>query len=123
MPSRHLLAALVLVLALPAVAAAAPADSKVGDVRVAYAKAGTALRTEPLATATLAGTVPVGGSVTVLEVKLPWIRVRSASPAVEGWLRAYETVEPTALAKSPTPPYVEGVGSGQVTAREVTAAG
>src|SRR5262245_25905584 len=85
-----------LVLAVPAGrAAASPQDSKVGDVRVTYAKQGTALRAEASAVAAAVATLPIRTSVSLLEVKLPWIRVSATlaagSAPVTGWLRAYET--------------------------------
>ncbi len=120
------LAVAVFALALPATAVvAAPTDSKVGDVRVAFAKAGTPLRAEANALAApVRAPLPAGTSVTLLEVKLPWIKVRTVTtPPAEGWLRAYETVEPSALATTPPPPHLTGVPTGTVTQQQVSAAG
>src|ERR1051326_6079125 len=93
--------ALLLFLAGPAgPAAASPQDSKPGDVRVTYQS--TVVRADGAAVAAAVATLPAKTNVTVVEVKLPWIKV-TATPAagqapVTGWLRAYETVEPEALA-------------------------
>lgn len=119
-------AILLLAALLPLVPAfAAPADTKVGDVRVTFSKTGTPIRAEAVVTGAPVGApLPAGTACKVLEVKLPWIRVQvDGPPPREGWLRAYETVEPTALSGSPPPPHIEGVGAGTVTAREATAAG
>lgn len=125
-PLSRLLVLAAIATFVPATGAhAAPTDSKVGDVRVAFAKAGTPVRADAQALAAPVGApLPAGTSVTVLEVKLPWLKVRTAAnPPVEGWLRAYETVEPSALAGSPPPPHLTGVPPGTITQQQVSAAG
>lgn len=123
--SRWLALAVVAVVVPASSLFAAPTDSKVGDVRVTFAKAGTPIRADANALAAPVGApLPAGTSVTLLEVKLPWIKVRTASnPPVEGWLKAYETVEPSALAGTPPPPHLTGVPPGTVTQQQVSAAG
>ncbi len=123
--SRWLALAVVAVVVPASSLFAAPTDSKVGDVRVTFAKAGTPIRSDANALAAPVGApLPAGTSVTLLEVKLPWIKVRTASnPPVEGWLKAYETVEPSALAGTPPPPHLTGVPPGTVTQQQVSAAG
>ncbi|HVG94881.1 MAG TPA: hypothetical protein VND21_10575 [Planctomycetota bacterium] len=72
-----------------------PQDTRVGETRVLYNKAGTTIRATATATGAAVATLAAGTQVRVLEVTLPWVRV-SATPAggaaVEGWLRAYEAV-------------------------------
>ena len=122
MDGRTLRAAFVLLVSAGVAPAwAGPQDTRVGETRVVFARAGTTIRETGAALAPVVATLPVGTQVTVLEVKLPWVRVRAATGA-EGWLRAYEAVEPTALAVPPPPPAPSGAGGG-VSAREVSAAG
>lgn len=104
---------------------AAPADSKVGDVRVTYVKPSTPLRVGANALAAPVGApLPPGTRVVVLEVALPWLRVRADGAAGgEGWLRAYETVEPAALSATAPPPHLTGVPTGTITQQQVSAAG
>src|SRR5262245_33603588 len=70
------LAALVGCALVARAATASPIDSKVGDVRVAYGKKGTTLRADAAVTAAASATLPAGTRVSVLEVKLPWLRVQ-----------------------------------------------
>src|SRR5262245_59034990 len=76
---------------------ASPQDSKVGQTRVTYSKTGTVLRKEMDSASAAVATLPAKTSVSILDVKLPWIQVTATlagkDPAT-GWLRAYETVEP-----------------------------
>ncbi len=106
-------------------AAASPQDTKVGDTRVTYNKAGTALRAEAQALSKAVATLPAGTSVQVLEVKLPWVRVSATAggAAVTGWLKAYESIEPTTLAPTPQPAALSGSGGADVSGRDVAAAG
>jgi hypothetical protein len=98
-----------------------PQDTRVGETRVIFQQAGATIRAEAQALGAAVATLPRGTQVTVLEVKLPWVKVRAAT-GQEGWLRAFEAVEPTALAAAPPPPAPSGAGAG-VSAREVSAAG
>lgn len=117
------LTALVL-MGAPTLLDAAPRDTKVGDVRSVFSKQGTPLRASASTLGAATATLPYGTQVRVLEVKLPWIRVQTvAAPARTGWLRAFETVEPAALAGSPAPAHTTYRGGAGVTAREVSAAG
>jgi Zn-dependent protease with chaperone function len=109
-------------LSAPRLAGASPMDSKVGDVRVAYAKKGTTLRGDAAITAAAVASLPSGTRVSVVEVKLPWIRVQKEGGAEAGWVKAYETVEPEVLAAEPPPPHVTA-DAGSASARDVTAAG
>src|SRR5688572_598519 len=124
-PAPRTIAALLLVLALPAVAVAGPQDTKVGEVRIAYSKAGTVIRAEGAPTGKPAGTLPAGTQVRVLEVKLPWVRVSAtvAGQPVEGWLRAFEAIEPEALQKPSEPPTIRDTAAANVSGRDVAAAG
>jgi Zn-dependent protease with chaperone function len=117
--------ALLLALAFPGVALAGPQDTKVGEVRIAYAKAGTVVRAEGAATGKPAGTLPAGTQVRVLEVRLPWVRVSAtvAGQPVEGWLRAFEAIEPEALQKPAEPANLTDAGNVNVKGRDVSAAG
>jgi Zn-dependent protease with chaperone function len=103
-----------------------PQDTRVGETRVLYNKAGTTIRATATATGAAVATLAAGTQVRVLEVTLPWVRV-SATPAggaaVEGWLRAYEAVEPTALSANPPPAHTVVAAAGTADARDVTAAG
>jgi hypothetical protein len=106
---------------------AGPQDTKVGEVRVIYDKAGVVIRSEGSATAAPVATLPVNTQVRVLEVKLPWVKVE-ASPgpgqaAVQGWLRAYQAIEPHALAGTPPPAHVDPTKAARVDQRQVSAAG
>src|SRR5205085_4562087 len=114
--------ALVAVAALVPAAMAGPAESKVGDVRVAYSKKGTTLRADAALTATPTATLAYGTRVQVLEVKLPWIRVQKEGGTETGWVKAYETVEPEALVPDQAPPHVTGAEA-SVSNRDVAAAG
>jgi hypothetical protein len=107
-------------LSSPTTAWAAPADAKPGDVRATYSKQGTVLRADASAIAAAVATLPARTSVTVVEAKLPWLRVKA--PQGEGWLRAWETVEPQALTPSGPAAHLAGAGGG-VDARDVSAAG
>jgi hypothetical protein len=105
-------------------AAAGPQDTRVGEVRVVYARQGTVLRADAAPLAKVVDTLPARTHVTVEEVRLPWVRVRAAGAGgatVSGWLRAYEAVEPSSLA--PNPPPVASGGMTTVSSRDVSAAG
>lgn len=121
-PRRLPAAALSLVLAsLASPAAAGPMDTRVGETRVLYDTKGTVLKTEPAATAPAAATLPSNTQVVVEEVKLPWVKVRAAAGA--GWIKAYQAIEPAALAATPPPAHIEGTAEGSVSARDASAAG
>jgi Zn-dependent protease with chaperone function len=125
-PAARTAAALLLVLALPATAVlAGPQDTKVGETRYTYAKAGTVVRAEGAPTGKPAGTLPAGTAVRVLEVKLPWVRVSATAGGqpVEGWLRAFEAIEPEALQKPAEPPVIADTAATNVSGRDVSAAG
>lgn len=80
-------------------AAADPKDVAVGSVRAVLAKDGTRLMPQPvtLGPAPLQ-VLPYGARVTVLEVRIPWMRVRTMSgETAEGWLLAAQTVAPYGL--------------------------
>lgn len=118
-----LLAACLAALAAPV--AAGPQDTKVGETRIAFSKSGTILRAEGNAIAKAVATLPAGTRVTVLEVKLPWVKVSATAGGapVEGWLRAFEAIEPEALSATPPPAALSGTGGGNVSGRDVAAAG
>ena len=124
-PAARTTAALLFVLALPAAALAGPQDTKVGETRIAYSKAGTVIRAEGAPTGKPAGTLPAGTQVRVLEVKLPWVRVSAtvAGQPVEGWLRAFEAIEPEALQSPAQPPVISDAAAAKVSGRDVSAAG
>ena len=111
--------------ALPAVAG--PRDTRVGETRFVYAKAGTVIRGEGAATATPVATLPSGTLVVVQEVKLPWVKVQAtpagATAPVTGWLRAFEAIEQTAIATAPPPAHVGGPTGAGVSDRDASAAG
>lgn len=118
-------AVLFVVGALPAVAG--PQDTRVGETRVIYSKAGTVIRAEGAATAAPVATLPAGTQVLVQEVKLPWVKVQAtpagAAAPVTGWLRAFEAIEQTALAAAGPPAHVGGPTGAGVTERDAAAAG
>jgi Zn-dependent protease with chaperone function len=115
-------AALLAAGAVPALGA--PLDSKVGDVRVAYAKKGTVLRADAAITAAPVATLPSGTRVQVVEVKFPWLRVNSVGAVTStGWLKAFETVEPEAFAAEPPPAHLTAAADSGASGRDVTAAG
>jgi beta-barrel assembly-enhancing protease len=128
MPRSIAFAAVFAVLALGRTSVdAGPQDTYVGEVRVIYDKAGVVIRTDGNATAAPVATLPVNTQVRVLEVKLPWVKVE-ASPgpgqaAVQGWLRAYQAIEPQALAVTPPPAHVDPSKAARVDQRQVSAAG
>jgi len=111
----------------PALVSAAPVDAKVGSARAAFNRRGTPLRAKPSTLGAAVATLTYGTRMQVLEVKLPWLRVRTAAstgqPAATGWLRAWETVEPSALATNAKPAHLTSSGSAGATSREVSAAG
>lgn len=111
---------------LPLAAHAGPQDAKVGETRVLYAKTGTPLRAQPQAAAAQVLMAPGGTPVQVLEVALPWLRVR-ATPAgqapVEGWVRAYQATEPENLVSTPGPAHVDDRKAAQVTQQQASMAG
>ena len=118
-------AVLFLAGALPAVAG--PQDTRVGETRVIYAKAGTVIRAEGAATAAPVATLPAGTEVLVTEVKFPWVKVtatpKGATAPVTGWLKAFEAIETTALAGAPPPAHVGGPTGAGVSERDAAAAG
>jgi beta-barrel assembly-enhancing protease len=111
--------------ALPAVAG--PQDTRVGETRVIFARAGTVIRAEGAATATPVATLPAGTQVLVQEVKLPWVKVQAtpagAAAPVVGWLRAFEAIEQSALSAAPKPAHVGGPVGGGTLERDAAAAG
>src|SRR5262245_45374462 len=115
--------ALAALLAGPAVAG--PADTKVGETRIAYAKTGTVIRAEAAPPANPVSTLPPGTQVRVLCVTLPWVKVSATvgGQPVEGWLRAFEAIEPEALAKPAEAPAVTDASAANVSGRDVSAAG
>lgn len=116
---------LVLVLAPLALtvgpASAGPQDTRVGEMRVLYDSKGTVLKSAPAATAAAVATLPANTQVIVDEVKLPWVKVRANGGS--GWIKAYQAIEPTALAATPPPAHIEGTAEGSVSARDASAAG
>jgi hypothetical protein len=111
---------------VPTLALAGPADTRVGETRVVYAATGTPLKAEPVASGALVGSLPANTRVVVLEVKLPWVKVEGAAPgqpAIQGWLRAYQAVEPSALAGTPPPAHVDDRKAAQVSQQQAAAAG
>ena len=106
---------------------ASPQDSKVGDTRVTYSKQGTVVRADAAVVAAAVATLPSRTNVSIQEVKLPWIKV-TATPAagqaaVTGWIRAYETVEPEALATAGAPAHLSAPPAGPVNEKDAAAAG
>ena len=126
--STGLLVALFVLVAWAPSAPASPRDTKVGDVRAVYSKSGVSLREKPSALGKALSTLPFGTRVRVLETKLPWMRVQtipSGGRASEsGWMKAFETVELSALSQAAPPAHTTYSGSvGAVNARDVSAAG
>lgn len=124
MPRRRSLPAVVVfasLLGLAAAVSAGPQDTRVGETRVLYDSKGTVLKAEPAATAAAVATLPANTQVVVDEVKLPWVKVRAAGGA--GWIKAYQAIEPAALAATPPPAHVEGTAEAGVSARDASAAG
>jgi demethoxyubiquinone hydroxylase (CLK1/Coq7/Cat5 family) len=119
--------ALLALCTLGAPADASPRDTKVGDVRAVYSKTGVSLRETPSAMGKAIATLPFGARVRVVETKLPWMRVETLAPGPSGpqtgWMKAFETVELSALATSAAPAHTTYTGSSQVNARDVSAAG
>ena len=120
LPALALLVSLGVLLA-PLPATSAPVDTKVGDTRAIFKRSGTPLRETPSALSAPVATLAYGAQVKVLELKLPWMRVQSGASV--GWLRAFETVAPSALAGNASPPHLTTSGSAGVSSREVSAAG
>ena len=119
---RRFVPLLALVLGLgTAVAVAGPQDTRVGETRMLYDKAGTVLRATAGATGAPVATLPANTPVQVLEVKLPWVRV--SANGQEGWIKAYQAIEPAALSQAPPPASVDGTGAPGVSSRDVAAAG
>jgi hypothetical protein len=115
---------LTLAAGLAGPAVAGPQDTRVGEVRVVYGRKGTVLRAEPSTLGAAVDTLPARTHVTVEEVRLPWVRVRAAGAGgaqVSGWLKAYEAIEPGAVAANPPP--IASSGVGHVSSRDVSAAG
>jgi beta-barrel assembly-enhancing protease len=120
------LAALLVVGLVPLTAWAGPQDTRVGETRVLYAATGTTLKAEPAAAGAQVAVLPANTRVQVLEVNLPWVKVRGAAPGqppVEGWIRAYQATEPGNLASTPPPAHVDDRKAAQVTQQQVNAAG
>ncbi len=129
-----LLIMLVLALVLPILlngtagsVTAAPVDAKVGQTRLTFSKRGVALRAKASSLGAAVATLPYGTRMKVLERSKSWLRVRTVAAgsrkAQTGWLRAWETVEPSALNKNPKPPHLTSSGSTGTSASEVSAAG
>lgn len=116
-----LFALLPLLAGAPTTADAGPADSKVGETRAVYKAAGTVLRATPNTLGQAVVTLPRGTHVVILQVQLPWLQVRSGSGT--GWLRAPETVEPSAIRTNPKPTFKTDRIGGRVSAKDVAAAG
>ncbi|MDJ0523178.1 MAG: M48 family metalloprotease [Planctomycetota bacterium] len=106
---------------VPAAVEAAPLDAKPGDTRTIFSRRGTPLRAKPSTLGQPVATLKYGTMVKVLEVKRPWLRVQAGSTS--GWLRAWETVEPSALRANAKPPHLTTTGSSGATKRELSAAG
>lgn len=104
---------------------AAPVDARVGATRATYKTRGTVLRAEPKVTSPVVGSPLAKGTLLyVEEVNLPWLKVRATTSAgiVSGYLRAFETVEPSALQRNAAP--APGSASGaRVRQSDVSAAG
>lgn len=120
LPPIAALLALAFLLA-PTPASSAPVDAKAGDTRAIFSKRGTPIRQTPSTLGKPVATLAYGTRVKVLEVKRPWLRVQSG--ARTGWLRAWETVELSALNANAKPPHLTTAGSAGVSSREVSAAG
>lgn len=105
-------------------ASSAPVDTKVGDVRATFNKAGTPLRGSASTLAAPTATLPYATRVRVLEKTKGWFRVQTVTPpARTGWLRSFHTVEPSALRSNSAPAHLSTRGSAGVSGREVSAAG
>ena len=105
---------------------AGPEATRVGETRVVFAAKGTVVRAEASDTGAPVGTLPKGTPVKVLEVALPWARVEGAPagrPALSGWIRAYQAIEPAALAAPPPAPTLDASGARRVHPADVSAAG
>ena len=103
---------------------AAPADTKVGDIRSVFAKSGVVIRKTPSALGGPVATLKYGTQVKVLEVKLPWIRVQAQSgDRASGWVQAWNTVEPSALGANAKPAHLRVTGKSDADGRQVSAAG
>ena len=119
--SLSLTLALALLVGFAGHVSAGPQDTRVGETRVLYDSKGTVLKAEPAATAAAAATLPANTQVVVDEVKLPWVKVHAAGGS--GWIKAYQAIEPAALAATPAPAHIEGTAEGTVSARDASAAG
>lgn len=115
------LALLPLLIGAGTPADAGPADARVGEVRVVYSSKGTALRGTPSALAPATATLVKGTQVTIQKVQLPWLEVRTAQGV--GWVRAPETVVPTAIGRNPQPTHRTDGGGERVKSKDVAAAG
>jgi len=117
----------LLPLAAPRSASAGPAAIKVGAVRVIFSKRGINLRSKKSTLGKPIATLGFGDRLKVLAVQPPWLRVRTLPKAGQqaqtGWLRAWETLEPSALATPDKPAHLTSAGSAGVSSREVSAAG
>jgi hypothetical protein len=109
----------------PLIALAGPQDTRVGETRVLYAAAGTPIKAEPAAAGAQLAVLPFGTNVQVLEVKLPWVKVKGAAPGqapVEGWIRAYQATEPSNMTGTPPPAHVDDTKAARVSSQQVSAA-
>jgi len=100
---------------------AGPQDTRVGETRMTYDKAGTVIRATASATGAPVATLPANTPVQVLEVKLPWVRVGAGGQ--EGWIKAYQAIEPAALSQAPPPASADGAGAAGVNSRDVASVG
>ncbi|MFV1960036.1 MAG: hypothetical protein ACC662_11565, partial [Planctomycetota bacterium] len=112
---------------LGGLALAGPSDARVGEVRAVFLRKGTRLRPEPKGLVAPTATLASRQRVVVREVKLPWLRVQTVvargAPTQEGWLRAAETVEPSALAPNPAPRGFAAAPPPGTTQRDISVAG
>ncbi len=127
---RSLLWACAILVALSAspieTATAAPVDAKVGETRAVFKRAGTPLRDDKSVRAGVVVVLPKETSVVVRRVQLPWLQVTATVQGkgnVSGWLRAFETVLPSALKRSGAPAHRTTPRRGGTSSRDVTAAG
>ncbi|MFV1959814.1 MAG: hypothetical protein ACC662_10425, partial [Planctomycetota bacterium] len=103
-----------------------PQGVRVGDIRSALARNGTALRERPTVLSRAVATLAHGTRLRVDVKQGAWIRAStlpaSGVPAQSGWLRANQTVEPFALTGAGRRGPVGGAGAA-VTQRDLSAAG
>lgn len=105
---------------------AAPVDSKVGDTRATYKKAGTPLYKAMDRDGETVADLPRGVRLKITGVELPWLAVTGQleQQAISGFVLAFHTVEPSALNEGERASFRDPRShSRRISAEETSAAG